>query len=147
MSDLEYNEYKVIKLESSFFIPKEFFLLVILALKKTFTEEKIPSIGEACFNEIYNAYDIDDIDDIFISFRMDLIFDEGKNIKDIYFRDLISPSLLENLFGSIAPFVREGSYIVVAKESDYSCSDRYYFNGKECIRQVPQTIWRDTYTC
>lgn len=135
MSDLKYNEYKVINLESSFFIPKEFFLLVILALKKTF------------FDKIHNAYDIDDIYDIFISFGLDLIFDEGKNIKDIYFRDSIKPYLLEDLLGSIAPFVKEGSYIVVAKESDYSCSDRYYFNGKKCIRQAPQTIWQDTYTC
>lgn len=135
--------YYVKNTESHFFIPKEYHGLALQAIKdfmlKTYTADSgmqvIRSFPWVNTDEVVNS---ETLKDALYAWRWDAYTDENGDIADLSFD---GEKLGEDdlLFGVIAPYVKEGSYIVMQGEDNYTW--RWYFDGQTYRDQAARIIW------
>ncbi len=136
--------YYVKNTESHFFIPKEYHGMALQAIRdfmlKTYTADSgmqvIRSFPWVNTDEVVNS---ETLKDALYYWRWDPYTDENGDITDLSF-DGEKLGEDELLFGVIAPYVKEGSYIVMQGEDNYTW--RWYFDGKTYRDQAARIVWK-----
>lgn len=135
--------YYVKNTESYFFIPKEYHGMALQAIKdfmlKTYTADGgmqvIRSFPWINTDEVVNS---ETLKDALYAWRWDAHTDENGDITYLSF-DGEKLGEEELLFDVIAPYVKEGSYIVMQGEDNFTW--RWYFDGKTYRDQAARIVW------
>ena len=135
--------YCVKNTESHFFIPKEYHGMALQAIKdfmlKTYPtdsgERVIRSFPRVNTDEVINS---ETLYDALYAWRWDAYVNEDDDITDLSFD---GEKLGEDdlLFDVISPYVKEGSYIVMQGEDNYTW--RWYFDGQTYLYQTGRIVW------
>jgi hypothetical protein len=135
--------YYVKNTESHFFIPKEYHGMALQAIKdfmlKTYTADSgmqvIRSFPWVSTDEVASS---DRLQDALLAWRWDAYIDENGDIANLSFE---GEKLGEDeiLFNLISPYVKEGSYIVMQGEDNWTW--RWYFDGKNYREQAGRIVW------
>lgn len=135
--------YYVKNTEAHFFIPKEYHGMALQAIRdfmlKTYTADSgmqvIRSFPWVSTDEVASS---DRLQDALLAWRWDAYTDENGDITDLSF-DGEKLGEDEILFNLISPYVKEGSYIVMQGEDNYTW--RWYFDGKNYREQAARIVW------
>ena len=131
--------------ETSFFIPQEYHGLALQAVKdfmlKTYTADYgVQTIRSFSWVSTEEVVQSENIFDALYAWRWEAGSESGddSDIIDIYFRgEKLGHDDL--LFQVLAPYVKEGSYIVMRGEDGHTW--RWYFDGQTCREQVAKITW------
>jgi hypothetical protein len=135
--------YYVKNTESHFFIPKEYHGMALQAIKDFMLKTYTADSGDQVIRSFYrvstdDVVSSDTLFDALNAWRWDAYTEENGDIIDLSF-DGEKLGEDELLFHVISPYVKEGSFIVMHGDDNYTW--RWYFNGKTCKEQAGRIIW------